>query len=114
MVAMLMTSRSFPRKYAARGIGVPARRLSAPLSRSIEMPIARAWKPLLTNPLAIIPATKYWLNVTPGAMSSSNTEPKMNSSSTGNKIVNTTDSRRRMNCLSSIRQRWTPTLCQLG
>ena len=51
-------------REAARGIGVPDRSLSPPLSRSKEIPMARAWNPLFSRPEAIIPAAKYWLNGT--------------------------------------------------
>ncbi len=76
--------------------------------------MARAWKPLLTKPLATMPATKYWLNVTPGAMSWLKTDPKMHSSSAGKMIVKTTDSRWRRNRLSSMRARPQPTFDQVG
>ena len=91
---MVATSRNLPAKYDARGIGVPASRLSPPLSRSMQMPMASAWNPLLSRPEAIIPAAKYWLNGTSVlSMFSLNTAPKMHSSSTGRPIVKTTDSR---------------------
>ena len=48
-----------------------------------------------------MPATKYWLNVTPGAIVSLKTVPKMNSNITGKNNVKTTDSRCRMNCFNS-------------
>jgi len=50
-------------------------------------------KPVLTRPEAIIPATKYCENVTPGAIVSLKTEPKIASKMTGNNRVKTTDSR---------------------
>jgi hypothetical protein len=40
-----------------------------------------------------MPATKYWLNVTPGAIVSWKTEPKIKSNITGKSNVKTTDSR---------------------
>ena len=55
-----------------------------------------------------MPATKYWLKVTPGAMVSLNTVPKMNSKITGKNKVKTTDSRWRMNCFTSRKLRSTP------
>ena len=63
---IVATSRNLPTKYDARGIGEPARRLSPPLSRSMQIPMARAWNPLLSRPEAIIPAAKYWLKGTSG------------------------------------------------
>ncbi len=47
------------------------------------MPIASCWKPVFTKPEATIPATKYWLKVTPGAMVLPNTLPKMMRSKQG-------------------------------
>ena len=72
---------------------MPRNRLSEPNSRSIGIMMARFWKPELTRPDAIIPATKYWLNVTPGAIDSENTEPKIAKRISGNAMVKTTDSR---------------------
>jgi hypothetical protein len=64
-----------------------------PESLSIGIVIASCWNPVLTKPDAIMPATKYWLNVTPGAIVSWKTEPKIKSNITGKSNVKTTDSR---------------------
>ena len=72
--------------------------------------MARFWKPELTRPEAIIPATKYWLKVTPGAIDSENTEPNIAKRISGNAMVKTTDSRWRMNCLNSILPRNRPSV----
>ncbi|CAB4706961.1 unannotated protein [freshwater metagenome] len=61
-----------------------------------------------------MPATKYWLKVTPGARSPLNTEPKMKSNITGKRRVKTTDSRWRINCLISRPPRRKPTLIMFG
>ena len=101
-------------KYEIGETGVPRRRFSVPKSRSIGIMIASCWKPVLTRPDAIIPATKYWLKVTPGARSPLKTEPKMNNNMTGKRRVNTTDSRWRMNCFISRPPRRKPTLIMFG
>jgi len=48
-----------------------------------------------------MPATKYWLKVTPGAIVSLNTDPKIKSKITGNNNVKTTDSLCLKNCFNS-------------
>lgn len=59
-------------------------------------------------PDAIIPATKYWLNLTPGAIVSLNTDPKITIKIKGKKMVKTTDSLWRINCLISKAPRCKP------
>ncbi len=55
--------------------------------------MARVWKPIAIRPVAIMPGTKYCVNVTPGAISSLKIEPKIRSMITGKASVKTTDSR---------------------
>ena len=66
------------------------------------------------KPDAIIPATKYWLKVTPSVNSFVKTEPKIPSNIIGKAKVNTTDSRWRINCLSSRPPRAIPMVSALG
>jgi hypothetical protein len=72
------------------------------------MLMASAWKLDSTIPEAIIPAAKYCVKETPGAMSALNTDPKMNSRMTGNAKVKTMASRSRTNMRSSIPVRASP------
>ena len=39
--------------------------------------MARVWKPIAIRPEAIMPATKYWVKLTPGAISPLKTAPKI-------------------------------------
>ena len=81
---------------------MPASRLSAPLSRSIGIEIARFWKLLVNRPEAIIPATKTCAKVTPPSTSwPPKTAPKMTSSSTGKAKMKTSASRSRAKVRSS-------------
>ena len=59
MLILTNTKMILPIKYEEAGAGVPRKRLSVPSSRSIGIVIANCWNPVLTNPEAIIPATKY-------------------------------------------------------
>src|SRR4051794_22127333 len=70
--------------------------------------MARDWNEVAISPAASIPAVKYWLDDTPGAMSSLNTEPEMSSSAIGKTKMNTTASRSRLNCSSSTCPREPP------
>ena len=101
MLILTNTNIIFPIKYEDAGAGVPRKRLRVPSSRSIGIVIASCWNPVLTKPDAIMPATKYWLKVTPGAISSLKTEPKISNKRTGNNNVKTTDSRCLINCFTS-------------
>ena len=99
---MTATSTILPTKYAEGGIGVPASRLSAPLSRSIGIEIARFWKLLANRPAAIIPDTNTWANVTPPSRSWwPNTAPKITSSRIGKAKMKTIASRSRVKLRSS-------------
>ena len=83
-----------------RGIGVPRNRLSTPRSRSIGIWMASAWKPVVIRPEAIMPVTKYWVNLTPPPRSPLKIDPKITIMMTGKAIVNMTCSRLRRNCTS--------------
>jgi hypothetical protein len=63
--------------------------------------MASDWKPTTIRPDAIMPVTKYWVNLTPSPRSPLKIDPKMTMSMTGKTTVNTTASRLRRNCLSS-------------
>jgi len=64
--------------------------------------MASAWKPVVIRPEAIMPVTKYWVNLTPPPRSPLKIDPKMMIMMIGKAIVKTTCSRLRRNCLSSV------------
>ena len=63
--------------------------------------MASAWKPAVIRPVAIMPVTKYWVNLTPSPISPLKIEPNTRIRIAGNASVNITCSRLRRNCLIS-------------
>src|SRR4051812_13712226 len=60
--------------------------------------MASAWKPAVIRPVAIMPVTKYWVNLTPSPIVPLKIEPNTRIMIAGNASVNMTCSRLRMNC----------------
>ena len=94
-----------------RGIGVPSNRLMVPSSRSSAMPMPRLTKVVEATPAAIMPAVNIWLAVMPvPSNSSEKIEPSSSNMMAGSENVNTTASRCRKNCFSSMIPRLTGAL----
>src|SRR6202050_4637729 len=96
-------------------MGVPDRRLSRPVSRSVATPMARDWKLVYMIPPAIMPAVKSCPTVTPCAAAWS---PKMDPSRTsridGRPKINATAILSLKNDLTSTPPRATPSRQALG